>query len=243
MTFLAFIWPTLAVLNRRIFAGLRLSVLPVLAALGIWLVGRLYSGAIGTSALAIIGFLLLELLLLCFCYAWFAIRWHRLLLLNEPQSAIGGRFPPRALRRYALRLFALGTGFLLATLFIKILTNALWVHGMLGEWIRYVLLYLFFGWLFHRLSPALASVPLGDPLSRRDAWRATRGTDVQCLGLAFGTLLISTALAFPLTPDGSEITAFEPLYMVVAFWVQVLVFTTSITVVYQRTVRHPSVRQ
>lgn len=243
MRFLAFIWPTLAVLNRRIFPGLRLSVLPVLAALGIWMVGRLYSGAIGTSASAIIGFVLMELLALCFCYAWFAIRWHRLLLLNEPQTALGGNFPPRAWRRYALRLFAIAAVFTLFSGAVKVISGNIWTLGITGEWIRYILLYLFLGWLFHRLSPALASVPLGAPLTRGEAWRATRGANLPILGLSAGTLAISTLLAFPMTPQGSEITAFEPLYIVAAFWVQVLVFTTSITVVYRETVMRADLRQ
>lgn len=243
MRLFAFIWPTLALLNDRIFAGVRLSVLPILGALGVWMVGRLYAGLFEGRGLETLGFVMLELLALCFCHAWFAIRWLRLILKGEPQTAIGGDFPPRAWRRYALRLFGLALAFWLTAEGVIWASDRLWAPGNVGEWLRYISLYIALGWLFFRISPVLVGAPLGDPLSRRQAWDATRGTNLPCLGLAIGTLLLSSLLKFPMTPDGGEISAFEPLYIVAAFWLQVLAFTGAITVVYRDTVMRSDLRQ
>lgn len=239
MRFLAFLWPTLAVLNRNVFAALRLSVLPVLAAVGVWVAARSYAPLIGGSALHMMAYLLAVLFALCLCYAWFAIRWHRFLLRKETQSALGGSFPPRTLRRYTLRLFALVAAILVASFLIAVITDPGGEMGLPAQWLRYFMVYMASGWVFYRLSPALAGVPLAQPLTRIEAWRATRGTDFACLGITFGTFLLTTLLQIPMTPEGADITPLEPLYITVSFWVQVLVFTTSVSVVYHATVMAP----
>ncbi|GAA4221739.1 hypothetical protein GGQ68_000072 [Sagittula marina] len=236
MGFFAFLRPTLGLLNQRIFAALRLSVLPVLCGLGIWMLGRLYAGGEPSTGLSYLCFVLLELLALCFCHAWFAIRWMRLVLLGEPQTAIGGLFPPRAWRRYGLRLFGLACGFWVVAEGVIATTDHFWTLRPTGEWVRYITLYLGLAFVFHRISPVLAGVPVGAPLTRGEAWRATRGANRACLGLAAGTLLLSSILKFPLAPEGAEISAYEPLFIVAAFWIQVLAFTSAVTVVYRRTV-------
>lgn len=240
VSLLAFIWPTLAVLNRQILSAVRLSVLPVLAAVGVWMAGRLYLlPDLPPTVTGVVGYVAIELLGLSFCFAWFAIRWHRLLLLGEAQTALGGVFPPRALRRYALRLFGLLAALMLGGLLLSLVVDAI-VPRDSGGLLRRVGFSLLGTYLFFRFSPALVGVPLGAPLTRGQSWRTTGRSPLPCLGLALGSLLITTFLQLPLTPADTAMTPFEPLYIVVTFWVQVLVFATAVSVVHRQTVMRPS---
>ncbi|MFW2588354.1 hypothetical protein [Sagittula sp. SSi028] len=236
--FLAFIWPTLAVLNRRIFAGLRLSVLPVLAAVGVIMLGRSWSFyLVGRNALGILAFLTVEGIALSLCFAWFAIRWHRCLLLQDPQTALGGEFPPRSLRRYSLRLFGLGAAMTAALIVMSLISGDGWHDGSLRAVVLQTLFSICVAWAFYRFSPLLVGVPLGDPPSRVQAWRQTRKAKLPCLGLAVGTVAISLLLALPVLPDHTPITALEPVYIITSIWVQMLVVATALSVVHQKTAR------
>ncbi|WP_424943575.1 hypothetical protein [Aliiroseovarius crassostreae] len=132
--------------------------------------------------------------------AWIAVAWHRFVLLNETPTGWVPSWHGSEVMLYTLWIFLMAIGMLVALIpvfaaivpvIMQIETEAAPNMGM--AFIVSVIAAVFVTFLMiamMRLSPVLVSRSLGQNLSLKQAWRATRGSSKLIFGVFFWLFLI-----------------------------------------------------
>jgi hypothetical protein len=237
VTLLRFILPVFVILNRHILTGLRASALPVLGLVVVWRIYLLVQQGNADDGVGMLfTFVLLEFAV-SVCFAWFALKWHRFLILGErPHWLLG--LPPEVIFRYGFRLFrrvfALVFGVTLANLIVFTVLNP--SDG--AEQGLFYLLWVLGTWVFLLTIPLLVDVSLGPVDAKNVKNGADRGYGTACMGLSIFLVTMATFFFATLNTEDQAPTILQTVFVWVALWAQMLFVATAFTVVH-REVRGP----
>lgn len=223
---------TVHLINRHIFQGLRLSVVPVVAGLVVWYNHLGYAQGMGDSVFLAIAAAAGMLIVFSLCVAWFAVRWHRFLLLAEPQHPLATDRPIDVFTRYGWRLFRLIFGLLFAGVLILIFLDMLLRPGPLVHAFLINIVWFMVFWVFLRLSPVLPGIAVDRVMRLHEAWAATGKQAAPLFGLAVALFVMTVGIQLMIPVEGAAASALDAVFVLVTFWVQVLIHTTAVTAIF-----------
>ena len=174
-------------------------------------------------------------------FLWSAVAWHRFILLEEYPGATGPRWNGAAIWRYFVAGIVLGLVLVLLGVALGIVVGiASFAFGrpggdgamVLGAVLMFALVVVPLILVSYRLSPILPAAAVGERLSIKDAWAATRGAFWPFLILAIVTSLASWALGLP-TPILMRASLVLGLIWTIAVqWVTMLFGVSILTTIY-----------
>lgn len=189
----------------------------------------------GASAEAAVSFSLIVfvlMLVLMIIFAWIAVAWHRFVLLEEyPQNL------PQFRDRPILEYF--GKSFGIALVAIALALVALLIGGIIasvgGEFVGSIVSFgvavlLSYVWL--RLAICLPSVAVGNTMTLREAWSASKPVDTQIIGIALILMAISFVSGLILTPIYGVLPIIAIALDLVVNWVVMMLGISILTTLY-----------
>lgn len=185
----------------------------------------------GASAEAEVSYLLIEFVLsfvLIFFFAWIAVAWHRFVLLEEyPQSVPQYRDRPiadYAGKSFGIALITVALSFIPA-IFISEFGGLV---ATIGNFVVPVL--MTYVWL--RLAICLPGVAVGNPMTLREAWSASKPVDTQIIGIALILMAISYVSSQILSPIYGVLPIIAIALKLVVNWVVIMLGISILTTLY-----------
>jgi hypothetical protein len=163
---------------------------------------------------------------------WIAVGWHRFVLEEEYPEGWLPRWHGSTLLRYLGRSILVGLVVVLGVLaaFIPIgifLAVAPGVAGLFAFGMIGLGAYLFF-----RLGVALPAAAVGEPLSLREAWRATKDADGAVVVLAFIVIGASVIIQAPALMNPDPASPINVVYTIVTGWFATIIGISVLTTLY-----------
>ncbi len=168
--------------------------------------------------------------------AWIAVAWHRYVLLNETPTGWLPKWRGSEVMLYALWILLMGVGAMIALVpvlgsFVSVIMQAETETdpNMGMAVIIAVVAVCFVTWLMvamTRLSPVLVSRALGQKLSVKQAWGATRGTNRVLFGVYFWMFLVGIGIAIVIGIGFAALSAAELWNLMIVLWLLLSLFGT-----------------
>ncbi|MGY3438461.1 MULTISPECIES: hypothetical protein [unclassified Marinovum] len=158
---------------------------------------------------------------------WIAVAWHRFVLLGETPSGWLPKWPGGTVLGYLWRSILLGLAVGVALLPVIMLTSIMLPPIAMMSIVVGAGAYLFF-----RLSPILPAIALGETMSFKDAWVATRDASGTMAGLAGLMILATFVMQIPTMLSGDPNSTLSLVYSIVVGWFATMIGISLLTTVY-----------
>lgn len=218
---------------RNLGTAARISLVPILALVAIFVGAMVLLAGGGVDNLAVFNVISMVLVLMACCVGVIiAVAWHRFILLEEEPD---GFLPPVHVRE---SLSYVGRGLLmLAILLVVVGCPVFLVIAVGGNSPAIVMLAGLLASIggavvFYRLVPMAPGAAVGKPLSVKDAWDRTRGKSGALVVTAICLFALGVVLGFP----GGALGVINPivasLWSIAVSWITTFLQLSAMTTIY-----------